>query len=100
MKEKPKECPFCHKQPNIYPFISKLHENYEPKLIFKNWYILKCHIKEIPILWTAECSELCDNWMNEYSKCEEIIATKTKEEAVEKWNKWVGDIKNDNSCRH
>ena len=81
--KKIKECPFCHNKPNVYPFISKIQEN-----------------KEIPVLWTVECSELCDEWINKYSDSEEIIATETKEEAIEEWNKWVGDIENDNPCRH
>lgn len=100
MKVKIKECPFCHNKPNVYPFIAQLDKSYEPKFLFKHWYLLKCHTKEIPVLWTVECSEWCDDWMNEYNKKENIIATKTKEEAIAKWNKWIGEITHDNSCRH
>lgn len=100
MKVKIKECPFCHNKPNVYPFIAQLDKSYEPKFLFKHWYLLKCHTKEIPVLWTVECSEWCDDWMNEYNKKANIIATETKEEAIVKWNKWIGEITHDNSCRY
>ena len=96
-----KECQFCHNKPNVYPFFYKIQENYEPKFMLKDWYILKCHTKEIPVLWTVECSELCDDWMNEYNKNKKanIIATETKEEAIEKWNKWTEEVKNNDDSR-
>ena len=97
---KPNRCPFCNSKATIYPFICQVNLIYEPKFLFKDYYLVKAHSKDIPIYWTVECSKFCKEWDNEYNNKDSLIAKENKEEAIEKWNKWVGDIENDNPCRH
>lgn len=86
-------CPFCNSKSHIYPFIAKYETIYEPKHLFKQYYFLKAHTKEIPIYWTVECSNYCDEWIEQYNKKDSIIAKETKEDAIKEWNNWVEALK-------
>ena len=82
-------CPYCKAKAQAYPFIARMERNFEPKHVFGNLYILKSHTEEIPVAWTVECSEYCEDFMNNPP---ETTAQPTKDRAIEEWNKWAYSI--------
>lgn len=77
-----KKCPWCGCNAVVYPFMSRIAELPKPIKLFGRWSLIKMRYKEIPVLYSAECSEFCEGFA-EFGGLYDGI---TKEEAIEKWN--------------
>ena len=77
-----KKCPWCGYDAVVYPFISKIAELPKPIKLFGRWSLIKMRYKEIPVNFTAECSEFCEG----FAEFGSFYGGTTKEEAIAKWN--------------
>lgn len=77
-----KKCPWCGCAARVYPFIANIKELPQPIKLFGRWSLIKMRYKEIPVVFSAECSEFCDG----YAEFGAAYIGHTKEEAIEKWN--------------
>lgn len=77
-----KKCPWCGCDAIVYPVICNIKELPKPIKLFGSWSLIKMRYKEIPVIYSAECSEFCDG----YAEFGAEYVGKTIEEAIEKWN--------------
>lgn len=77
-----KKCPWCGAEAVVYPFISRIAELPKPIKLFGRWSLIKMRYKEIPVTYSAECSEFCEG----FAEFGDLYGAPTKEEAIQKWN--------------
>ena len=77
-----KPCPYCGGKAIVNPFICRIEELPKPIPLFGRWSLIKMRYREIPCLYTVDCDNLCDGFLEGVIH----IVNDTKEGAIKAWN--------------